>query len=247
MLAVRRPRQDCWLMESVVDVHICNDLRPNTNFIEKPIRVGGSTTDGVSPSRGIVWIRLVLEDEWEGVILNLRNVFYLPNSPFNLVSLSFLNDNNIFYDNEHHTLYNKTSQRPLAFAQRWEQSFLPHPINFSILAIKLLKVKNDNYQEVEPKIHVTQSNKLPLTVWHKRFGHLNFLALRKHLICYIVHYIKDKRICDSCKRAKAMKHYNLTPQERAKRVYQFIHTELVGPITPMGFKAERYFFTFTDD
>lgn len=53
--------------------------------------------------------------------------------------------------------------------------------------------------------------------------------------------------CDSCERAKATKHYNRTPRERAKRPYQFIHTDLVGPITPVGFGAQRYFFTFTDD
>lgn len=57
-------------------------------------------------------------------------------------------------------------------------------------------------------------------------------------------------VCDSCERAKATKHYNRSPQKRAKRPYQYIHTDLVGPITPItpiGFRGERYFFTFTDN
>lgn len=104
-------------MDSAADVYVCNDLRLMTVFIEKPTNVEGSTVDVVSPGRGSGQIRLALEDGQEGVILNLRNVFYLSNSPSNLVSLSLLNNANIFYDNEHHTLYDKISRRPLVFAQ----------------------------------------------------------------------------------------------------------------------------------
>lgn len=52
---------------------------------------------------------------------------------------------------------------------------------------------------------------------------------------------------DSCEKAKVIKYYNHTPQERAKRLYQFLYTDLIGPIIPMGFGAKRYFFIFTDD
>ncbi len=54
-------------------------------------------------------------------------------------------------------------------------------------------------------------------------------------------------MCDSCQRAKAIKVYNCSPQERAKRPYQFIHIDLVRPISPESFGEEQYFFTFTDD
>lgn len=36
-------------------------------------------------------------------------------------------------------------------------------------------------------------------------------------------------------------------QNRAKKVYQFIYTDLVRLITLMGFEIKRYFFTFTDN
>ena len=55
-------------------------------------------------------------------------------------------------------------------------------------------------------------------------------------------------MCDNCQRAKATKIYNRhDPQKRASETYQFILTDLVGPINPVGFGGERYFFTFTDD
>lgn len=130
-------------MDSAADVHVCNDLRLMTDYLANPTRVGGSTSDGISPGRGTVKIRLANEDGSEGLILNLRNVFYLPNSPSNLVSLGLLNDAGIYHDNENQTLYDKVSRKPLALAQRWETSFLLHPLNLSASAINLLKANNN--------------------------------------------------------------------------------------------------------
>lgn len=92
---------------------------------------------------------------------------------------------------------------------------------------------------------MTQNNKLLLIVWHKCFGYFNFSTLRKHLARYNIHHIKNKRVCNSYERAKVTKYYNYMPQNRAKRAYQFIHTDLVRPITPMQFRAKTYFFMFT--
>lgn len=96
-------------------------------------------------------------------------------------------------------------------------------------------------------MYQTQSEKLFLTVWHKRLEHLNFPALKNNLTHHNICYNNDKHICDSCERAKVTKRYNYTPQERAKRPYQFIYIDLVGPIMLVEFGAKRYFFTFTDD
>lgn len=83
-----------------------------------------------------------------------------------------------------------------------------------------------------------------LTTWHQRLGQLNFPALKKHLIRHDIKFIDDTRVCE---RSKANKQYNRTPQQRAERPYQYIHTDLVGPIISIGFGGKRYFFTFTDD
>lgn len=108
-------KQNYWLMDSIVDVHVCNDLRLMTNFVERPTRVKGSTLDGILSGWRTVRIRLALEDGTEGVILNLQNIYYLPNSPLNLISLSLLNNAGVYYGNKQQALYNKASQRPLAF------------------------------------------------------------------------------------------------------------------------------------
>ncbi len=63
-----------------------------------------------SPGRGKFRLRLANDNE-DKVILNLKNVYYLPSSPSNLVSLALLNDHGIYYNNEKERLYEKSSGR----------------------------------------------------------------------------------------------------------------------------------------
>ncbi len=76
-----------------------------TKYIEKPTRVRRSTADGVSPGRRKVKISLAKKDSSESLLLTLTNVFYLPYSLSNLVSLGLLNDAGIYHHNEDQTLY----------------------------------------------------------------------------------------------------------------------------------------------
>lgn len=242
------PRQKCRLLDSAADVHVCNDKQLMHEYIDRPIRIGGSTSEGVSPGRGKVRLRLANENK-DGVILNLKNVYYLSSSPSNLVSLILLNDHGIYYNNEKEKLYEKSSGRILASAKRWRKSFVLKLLNLSDAAANLTQAHGNVHQGPIVQQTTTPTN-LPLTIWHKRLGHLNLPALRKHLQKRHILFHNDSKdgfICDSYQQAKATKTYNRTPQERLRIPFQFIHTDLVGPISPTGFSGERYFFIFTDD
>ncbi len=89
-----------------------------TEFYDKLTRIVGSTSDGVSPGRGKVRLCLSQKDGTEGVILNLKDVFFLPSSPYNLVSLALLNNHKIFYDNENETLYDLETKEVLVQAKQ---------------------------------------------------------------------------------------------------------------------------------
>lgn len=125
---------------------------------------------------------------------------------------------------------------------------LPHSPSNS--AAHLTQIDDDTYEWPVHAYRTTTSPRLPLTVWHQRLCHLNFPSLKQHLRKLEIDYLDDseKHVCDSCQRAKATKIYNRhEPQKRATTAYQFVHTDLVGPINPVGFGGERYFFTFTDN
>lgn len=250
ILAVRGPRNASWLVDSAADVQVCNDRILMTEYHDKPTRIGGSTADGVSPGRGKVRLCLSLKDDHEGVVLNLNDVFFLPSSPSNVVSLGLLNIHGIFYNNENETLYDRRTKETLAYAERCRTSFLLHPLNLSVSATHLKQIDNNMYEWPPHAYRTSNPSKLPLTTWHNRLGHLNFPSLKQHLHKLEIEYIDDSAntVCDSCQRAKATKIYNRhNPQKRANEAYQFIHTDLVGPINPVRFGGEKYFFTFTDD
>ena len=67
-------------------------------------------------------------------------VYCPPSSLCNLVSLGLLNNSGIFYDNENATLYRLGSNRVLAQARRWKNSYLLNLLNLSDAAIYLLKI-----------------------------------------------------------------------------------------------------------
>lgn len=110
-----------------------------TGYYDRPTRIGGSTSDGVSPGRGKVRLRLSQKDGSEGMILDLKDVFFLPSSPSNLVSLALLNNGGIFHDNKNETLYDVDTKEVLAHAKRWNNSFLLQPLNLSDAAVRLTK------------------------------------------------------------------------------------------------------------
>lgn len=167
-------------MDSAADVHVCNDKHLMTEYRELPTRVGGSTSNGVSPGRGKVKLRPPLKDGSEGLILNLVDAFYLPNSPCSLVSLGCLDDSGIYYNNADKNLDHIKSRQVLAQVLLLNNSYLLIPLNLS-----------DNNYKWPPGVLRTSSSSRPLslTTWHKRLGHVNTPLVKKtskssrHWVC----------------------------------------------------------------
>lgn len=76
-----------------------------TEYQEQTTRIIGSIFDGILLSQGKIRLRLGLKHGTEGLIFNLQNIYYLLNSPYNLVSLDLFNTSGIYYDNKNETLY----------------------------------------------------------------------------------------------------------------------------------------------
>lgn len=181
-----------------------------TNYRERPTSIGGSTSNGTSLGNGSVRLCLTLKDNSEGLILKLQNIYYLPSSSCNLVSLVLLNNNGIFHDNEHEILYQVQTKQILAEAKHWKNSYLLRPLNLSDAAVQLLRVDDKTYKWLTQAFCTTSPDNLPLTTWHKQLGHIDFRSLKSLLQRLEVEYVNksEGHICDSCQRAKATKMYN---------------------------------------
>lgn len=92
---------------------------------------------------------------------------YLPSSPCNLVSLALLNNNGIFHDNEHETLYQVQTKRVLTQAKRWKNSYLLRPLSLSDAAVQLLKIDDETYEWRPQVFRMLSPNTRLITTWHK--------------------------------------------------------------------------------
>ena len=122
------------------------------------MRIGGSTLDGISPGRRKVRLCLSLQSGLESVILDLKDVYYLPSSFSNLVSPGLLNDHDIYYDNKCKTLYDRLTKTVLAYAECWKNSFLLRPLNLSNVVVQLISTGLDFYRWSEVSVHQTSTS-----------------------------------------------------------------------------------------
>lgn len=139
-------------------MHVLKDQRLMTEHMKKPMRVGRSTADKVSPNRRKVKIRLAKNDGSEGLVLTLTNIFYLPNSLSNLLSLGLFNDARMNYYNKDPILYDKSTQKTFVFAKRYKIRYLLYLLNLSSAAINFFR-QHKVYTRQE--VNQTQSKRLP--------------------------------------------------------------------------------------
>lgn len=95
-----------------------------------------------------------------------------------------------------------------------------------------------------------------LELWHRRFGHLNAKSLSKMIQSDMVvgldlkSNVSDKSvvICEPCVIGKqSRKPFTTREEKRSSRVLELIHSDVCGPISPIGLNGVKYFVTFTDD
>jgi len=89
-------------------------------------------------------------------------------------------------------------------------------------------------------------------VWHARFGHVNFTALRKmardELVRGLPLLSQVEQICDACLVGKQRRApFPQKAQGRSTEVLQLVHGDLCGPITPPTPSGNRYFLLMVDD
>lgn len=121
-----------------MDIYICNNQRL-IEYMEKLIRVKGSIANGISPGKRKVKIWPVIKNGLKSLVLTLTNIFYLPYSPSNLISLGFLNYARIYHHNEKQIFHNQSTQKTLAFVKKYKTNFFLHPLNLSSIVVNFFR------------------------------------------------------------------------------------------------------------
>lgn len=95
-----------------------------------------------------------------------------------------------------------------------------------------------------------------LELWHRRFGHLSTKSIEKLIREQMVVGLKvnggnadkDFVVCEPCVTGKqTRKPFVVRNAKRSSRVLELIHSDVCGPVSPVGLGGVKYFVTFIDD
>lgn len=95
-----------------------------------------------------------------------------------------------------------------------------------------------------------------MELWHRRYGHLNAKSLdqvfRSGMVigvnCPLDENGKNVVMCEPCVLGKqTRKPFPVRESKRSSRVIEVIHSNVCGPVTPVGLNGVKYFVTFIDD
>lgn len=67
-----------------------------TEYYKKPTKIGSLMLDSILLDWKKVKLWLNFENGLEGIILDLKDIYYLSSSPSNLIGLGLLNNHNIY-------------------------------------------------------------------------------------------------------------------------------------------------------
>ncbi|CCD23648.1 uncharacterized protein NDAI_0B06160 [Naumovozyma dairenensis CBS 421] len=104
------------------------------------------------------------------------------------------------------------------------------------------------------------SKKFPLTLVHRLFGHINVKDIRKSIESKLITNIRindvdwsgiDKFQCKDCLAGKITKHKHIVGSrlkyQKSYEPFEYIHTDLFGPVSGVDITSPKYFISFTDE
>jgi hypothetical protein len=241
-----------FLLDSAANVHVTKNHHLLIDYVPMPTDISG-VAPAYSPGRGTMILYTRLEKFKYKLIL--LNVWYIPSSPANLVSLGRLEEAGCYWNHKNHQLQHE--DRVIAHTPKVNGCYPIELVEGPKIAAHLTCVTEDLYlwpEDYEPPtsggdVYTATEKPGLLSTWHGRLAHLNAIELRKYLKRLNIKFIEDMDgphyHCEPCELGKAKKVYNRISVPKTDVPWEIIHTDLVGPITPLGFMREKYFFTFT--
>jgi gag-polypeptide of LTR copia-type len=229
-----------WLVDSGATSHMTWDRALFTTFtvIEPPIPV--TIANGMSiPCRGIGTVELHQDDQTTPSRITIQNVRYMPDLNVNLLSVSKLEDRDIYVASRPGFLDLVRDGKTLATAWRNGGSYV-------------LELGSKNCQR--ETAFTTKDDAVTWDVLHARLAHVG-----DQLITQMDGVVdgfsmpkqpsKPREACDPCVLAKQVRIISRTPPEPATKPLGRLYIDGWGPysVPALGFNDAQYFFTITDE
>ncbi|KAL1582041.1 hypothetical protein WHR41_09299 [Cladosporium halotolerans] len=229
-MAIGQARKDNWYIDTGCTDHICNSRRVFTAY--EPTCKRLQTASGFIETEGIGQVELdtLLPDGRRGKIV-LKSVLHVPGIFANFISGCRMSMGNATFDMKTYLI-------------RQKGVTLGHaPPEGGLFMLRV--------PETRTVIAATALRPTSLEVWHKRLGHLGYDSVKRLAALSEGLELTDTRVqtssCEACSLSKSQKTYVSSTGCKAKEVFELIHSDIVGPITPMGYDGSRYYVSFVDD
>lgn len=222
-----------WLIDSGASHHVCSlsgVCEDYTPCSDRTIRVGDGAAAQVD---GVGSVRV----EAGQSVLKLTNVLFVPTMMVNLVSLSAL------YADGYRVNFDEDG-KGCDVVDLQGTRVARAPLRGGLFVIESAKA-----------FVATAAAVSSLDLWHRRMGHVSCDVLKAMVAREAVVGVpplsgaEADHVCEACVTAKqhaepirANSHLH-----RSTRVLEIVHSDVCGPITPVGHDGHQYFVTFTDD
>jgi hypothetical protein len=159
------------------------------------------------------------------VPLTLSNVYHLPTLPINLFSGTYIRERGAYVCGKTDTIRRIDDDYEIA--------------TIDVVARHLFLRQKDDI--IMPVIHP----KVTARTWHRRLGHVSPANVKK-TASITEGMVLDKKdnsldeICRPCKLGKAIRLVSREPQDHLTDPLVELHVDIIGPVTPTGFKGEKY-------
>lgn len=226
-----------WIVDTGASVHVTGDINHLHDFEAikgcDTVVLGDGRTVAIT-GKGTVYLNMKLENG-ASTIWKVPNVHYIPEVQRNLFApgqvtnslICILEGNQIlFKDKNNETIIGSASRK------RGELYTL------------------DEASELNYTLTTQENTKL----WHRRLGHAGMNSLQKLTKKFMVTGMANnlntnlKMDCEACIRANLHRvPFPISLQVRTSKPMQILHSDLMGPISPLSMSGKKYILTFTDD
>lgn len=229
-----------WLLDSGCSDHIINDDKYFCQYkkLNNPvsIKVGDGFTLEADKIGDIV---MYFNINNKSIRTKIQNVYYVPCMKQNLLSVSSITAQNniVVFNNDNAEVFGSNKIKIACAIKKNKLYILKGKVGSEDVNLKSCT-----------SVTMTEKEK-----WHRILGHANFYNVRKlcenNLCIGLPKQIENDYFqCEICIQNKMSNlPFNSVNKNKTTDLLQIIHSDVNGPLNPIGFGGEKYFVSFIDD
>jgi transposase InsO family protein len=243
-----------WYLDSGCTQHMtrCEVSLGRKHIVEAQV----SGAIGTAVAKSTIAGEVIIEGDHGNILL--KEVLYVPGLAKNLVSVRQICHQGDQVTFEHNTAYLRRKGRIILTAT------LDHGL-YRIDGTQ--KIPSGNYKshqqatsessrqsQEKPMRNNNENSMVSVTQWHERFGHLSHGELKK---IFLNGTVRDVQVsnpnqemghCEACALGKQTRiKFKKNTERKSLAIGDIIHTDVMGPLTPVSIGGAKYVLTFMDD